>query len=123
MKRSFTLIPFLFAAATAAADPGPQQQAVRIITSGSDVSSPREGLPVAREIVVTQETDAQHKAASLLDRPEPNGPSQVGALVRAIVSHPNDAHAYTARLLGGAAAVGSSATEFTQLARESKAAQ
>lgn len=121
MKRSFTLIPFLFAAATAAADPDPQQQAVRMITSGSDISSPREGLPVAREIVVTQEIDAQHKAASLLDRPEPNGPSQVG--VRVSVSFPNAAHAYAARLLGGSAAVGSNATEFTQLAGESKAAQ
>jgi hypothetical protein len=123
MKRSFTLIPFLFAAATAAADPDPQQQAVRMITSGSDISSPREGLPVAREIVVTQETNAQHKAASLLDRPESNGPSQVGASVRVSVSYPNDAHAYAARLLGGSAAVASSTTEFTQLAGESKAAQ
>src|SRR5687768_8994016 len=99
MKRSFTLIPFLFMAATAAADPDPQQQAVRMITSGSDISSSREGLPVAREIAVRQETDAQHKAASLLGRPEANGPSQVGASVRVSVSYPNDAHAYAARLL------------------------
>ena len=123
MKRSFTLIPFLFAAATAAADPDPQQQAARMITSGSDLSSPRERLPVAREIVVSQETDAQQKAASLLDRPEPNGPSQGGASVRVGVPYPNAAHAYAARLLGGSAAVASNATEFTQLAGESKAAQ
>jgi hypothetical protein len=122
MKRSFTLIPFLFAAAAAAADPDPQQQAVRMITWGSDISSPREGLRVPREIVVTRETDAQQKAAILLDRPEPNGPSQVGAPVQVIVSRPNDAHAYAARFLGGSAALGSSATEFTQLAGESKAA-
>ncbi len=122
MKRSFTVIPFLFAAATAAAQSDPQQQAIRMITSGSDISSPREGLAVAREIVVAQETDAQQKAASLL-RPEPNGPSQVGAPVRVSVSYPDDAHAYAAQLLGGSWAAGSSATEFTQLAGESKAAQ
>jgi hypothetical protein len=123
MKRSFTLIPFLFVAATAAADADPQQQAVRMITSGSDISSPREGLPAAREIAVPQETGAQQKAARLLDRPEAHGPSQAGAPVRVVTTHPTDAHAYAAELLGGPVLAGSGAVEISQLAVESKAAR
>jgi hypothetical protein len=123
MKTRFILLSLFAATSAVAADPDGHQQAVRMITSGSDISSPREGLPAAREIVVAQETDAHQKAARLLDRPEPNGPPQVGTSVRVSGSYPNDAHAYAARLLGGSAAVGSNTTEFTQLAGESKAAQ
>ena len=123
MKPSFILLSFLTATSAIAADPVGHQQAVRMITSGGDISSPRQVLPVAREIMVTEETDAQQKAARLLGRAEPNGPSQVGARVRIVVTYPGDAHAYAARLLGGSERAISDAVEFNQLAGESKAAQ
>ncbi len=123
MKTSFILLSVFAAIPGIAADPDPHQQAVQMITSGSDISRPREEIPVARELAVARETDAQQKAASLLDRSEANGPFQSGAPVRVMVSYPNDAHAYGARLLGGPDFAGSGPVGLTQFAGESKAAQ
>ena len=125
MKRSFTLIPFLFAAATAVADPDPQQQAVRMITFGSDISTPRVGFVVPKQILIAGEGDAQAKAAALLNHSQPNGTTKVGGPVRVLTQVPQDGHASARDLLARPIAKASSSFDSVepQLAGEAKASQ
>jgi hypothetical protein len=125
MKRSFTLIPFLFAAATAAADADPQQQAVRMIMSGSDISTPRVGFVVPKQILIAGEGDAQAKAAALLNHSQPNGTTKVGGPVRVLTQVAQDGHASARDLLARPIAKASSGFDSVepQLAGEAKAAQ
>lgn len=125
MKRSFTLIPFLFAAATAVAEADPQQQAARMITFGGDSSTPRVGLVVPKQILIAGEGDAQAKAAALLNHSQPNGTTKVGGPVRVLTQVPQDGQASARDLLARPIAKASSGFDSVepQLAGEAKAAQ
>jgi hypothetical protein len=125
MKTSFILLSVLFAAPVLAADQNPQQQAVRMITSGSDILASRVGFAVPKQIFIAREGDAQAKAAALLNHSQPNGTTKVGGPVRVLTQVPQDGHASARDLLARPIAKASSGFDSVepQLAGEAKAAQ
>ena len=102
MNAKLTALAFFFLASTAGAalaDNDPHQQAVRMITSGSDISTPRAGSAVPKEILIAGEGDAQAKAAALLNHLQPNGTTKVGGPVLVLTQVPQDGHASARDLL------------------------
>lgn len=101
MKTSTVLVSIFLAstAGAALADNDPHRQAARIITSGSDISTPRARFEVPKQILIAKEGDPQVKAAALLNRTQPNGVTKVGGTVRVNVQVAQDAHTSARDLL------------------------
>lgn len=116
MKTSTVLLSIFLASTTGAAlaDNDPNRQAARMITSGSDISTPRVGYEVPRQILITKEGDSQVKAAALLNRAQPNGTTKVGGPVRVQAQVTQDAHASARELLARPNGKASSGLNFAE---------
>lgn len=99
MKTSTVLLSIFLASTAGAALADNDPQAVRMITSGSDISTPRVESAVPKQILIAGEGDAQAKAAALLDHSQPNGTRKVGGPVRVLTQVPQDGHASARDLL------------------------
>ena len=127
MKTSIVLLPIFLASTAGAtlADNDAHRQAARMITFGSDISTPRVGFAVPKQILIAGEGDAQAKAAAMLNHLQPNGTRTVGGPVRVLTQVPQDGHASARDLLARPVAKASSSFDSVepQLAGEAKASQ
>ena len=122
MKTSTVLLPIFLAsiAGAALADNDPHRQAVRMITSGSDISTPRVGSAGPKQILIAGEGDAQAKAAALLNHSQPNGTRNVGGPVRVLTQVPQDGHASARDLLARPIGKASSGFDLAEPQRAGK---